>query len=266
MTFLCHTSLITRFPELYSRLATNSGNRLWYPALGLSLVLHLILMLPLPGFKSRVFLEPDNLFEISLIDPKPKAKPETKPKTQPAPEPDFKRKTKVNIDKSKTPPKKETKPDKESALAKKPSLPHKKTPPEADQLAPIKERLAQQREEQQLQQIRERLRREADPRNQARQMTLLNDYSAYLTAWLMRNWHLPEHLLNSGLEATISLTLDASGNLLRQKEEKLSGNPLFDSAMRQAVTRSSPFPPFPKELQLLQEEFSVNFNPKNLRP
>ncbi|MBN2704859.1 MAG: TonB C-terminal domain-containing protein [Deltaproteobacteria bacterium] len=266
MTLSCRALLLTLLPEPYSRLTTKSGNQLWYPALGLSLLLHLILLLPLPGFKSRVFLEPTDLLEISLLDPKPESKPEAKPKTQPTPEPDFKRKTKVNIDKNPTAPKKEKKLDKESALAKKPSLPNKKTRPEADKLAPIKERLAQQREAQRLNQIRERLRRETDPKNQARQMTLLNDYSAYLTAWLMRNWHLPEHLLNSGLEASISLTLDASGNLLRQKEDKLSGNPLFDSAMRQAVTRSSPFPPFPEELQLLQEEFIVNFNPKNLRP
>ena len=81
----------------------------------------------------------------------------------------------------------------------------------------------------------------------------------------MRNWHLPEHLLNSGLEATISLTIDASGKLLKQSEEQLSDSPIFNHAMRQAVVNASPFPPFPAGLNIPQEEFVVTFNPNNLK-
>jgi TonB family protein len=80
----------------------------------------------------------------------------------------------------------------------------------------------------------------------------------------MRNWHLPEHLLNSGLEATICLTIAASGTLLSQTEEQLSGNTIFDHAMRQAINNANPFPPFPAELTIPQEEFVITFNPNNI--
>jgi protein TonB len=191
-------------------------------------------------------------------NPKAAAKPRIKQKTS--------RKLKRKPRRKPAPPKKHKKVTRKSTLARKKSKPRKQKPKAADKrLAEIKKKLARQREEEKLAAIRQRLKQENSPAAQARRNTLLQEYQQLLKAWLMRNWHLPEHLLNSGLEATISLTIDASGQLISQKEEKLSGNLLFDNAMRQAVAGAEPFPPFPPDLKIPQEEFVITFNPNNLK-
>ncbi len=202
--------------------------------------------------------------EVKLVTPEPRPRHQPKPSPPPA-KPSFKRKVKTKINKKPATLKKPKTIAKESPLARHRSVPKKKPAPTSDKLTEIKNRLARQREEQKLNDIRQRLRQAASPAARAQQASLTNTYNNQLSAWLMRNWHLPEHLLNSGLEATISLTIDASGKLLKQSEEKLSGNPIFDHAMRQAVTNATPFPPFPAELNIPQEEFVVTFNPNNLK-
>ncbi|MEA1922358.1 MAG: energy transducer TonB [Pseudomonadota bacterium] len=197
----------------------------------------------------------------------PESIPRHQPKPSPPPaKPSFKRKIKTKINKKPATLKKQKTVVKESPLARRRSVPKKKPAPTSDKLTEIKKRLARQREEQKLNDIRQRLRQESSPAARARQASLTQVYNNQLKAWLMRNWHLPEHLLNSGLKATISLTIDTSGQLLEQSEEKLSGNPIFDNAMRQAVTNATPFPPFPAELNIPQEEFVITFDPNNLKP
>ncbi|MEA3332499.1 MAG: energy transducer TonB [Pseudomonadota bacterium] len=200
-----------------------------------------------------------------MVSPKPIPRRQPKPSAPPA-KPKFKQKIKTKINKKPASLKKQKSVVKESPLARSRSVPKKKPAPTSNKITEIKKRLARQREEQKLNYIRQRLRQAASPAAQAQQASLTKVYQTKLAAWLMRNWHLPEHLLNSGLDATISLTIDKSGTLLNQSEEKVSNNPIFDHAMRQAVINATPFPPFPAELNIPQEEFIINFNPNNLKP
>ena len=242
----------------------NGSNRAFKIALVLSFTLHVLLLLPSLLSKSpRRPLPNENLVEVKLIakTQKPKA---TLRKPAQRIKPTLKRKRKLKRKKKSVPKKKSRKVTKESTLARRRSVPRKKKPETDNKLDEIKKRLAQQQEEKKLDQIRQRLRSSTSPEAKARQSSLTQAYNRTLTAWIMRNWHLPEYLLNSGLEATISLTIAASGALLSQTEEQLSGNAIFDHAMRQAVNNANPFPPFPAELTLPQEEFVITFNPNNI--
>ena len=237
-------------------------------ALCLSLTIHIIALIPIPRFKPS----PDfaNLMEVSLVAPKTLKQHQSKP--PPPVKPSFKAKIKTKIKKKPAALKKQKTVVKKSPLAEHRSIPKKNQTRASDKLAEIKKKLALEREEQKLldekrklDDIRQRHQRELSSTAMIRQAHLTQAYQTQLKAWLMRNWHLPEHLLNSGLEATISLTIDASGKLLEQNEEKLSNNRIFDHAMRQAVINANPFPPFPSELNIPREEFVITFNPNNLK-
>jgi len=245
--------------------AFTNRNRAFEIALMLSLCLHVMLFFSPRLLKSRRIPNlNENLVEINLV--KNISKPATQPKKKAHPnaKPILKQKRKLKSKKKSAPVKKPKNVVKKSSLARRRSRPRKKTPPQNNHLNDIKKRLARQREETKLNAIRQRLHNDLSPAARARQASLTQTYNRTLTAWIMRNWHLPEYLLNSGLEATISLTITASGTLLTQKEERLSGNSIFDHAMRQAIADANPFPPFPQELTIPQEEFVINFNPKNI--
>lgn len=243
----------------------NGPNRAFKIALGLSLILHALLFMPSLLSKPRKRALPsENLVEVKLVSNKPIAKSAPKKKLQKTRKPILKQKRKLKSKKKRVPKKKSRDIAKKSTLARRPSKPKKKTPATDNKLDKIKKRLARQQEEEKLNQIRQRLRSSASPADKARQNSLTQSYNRTLTAWIMRNWHLPEYLLNSGLEATISLKIDASGALLSETEEQLSGNTIFDHAMRQAIKNANPFPPFPAELTIPQEEFVITFNPNNI--
>ncbi|MCD6292293.1 MAG: TonB C-terminal domain-containing protein [Deltaproteobacteria bacterium] len=233
-------------------------------ALCLAFVLHALILIPFPQFRSRPLLDPSNLVEVNLVAPKSITQHHTKPSPPPA-KPKLKRKIKTKIKKKPATLKKPKTVVKKSALARRPSVPKKKAAPTNNKLNEIKKRLSRQRDEQKLNNIRQRLRQESSPAARALQASLTQVYNNQLKTWLMRNWHLPEHLLNSGLVATVSLTIDASGELIQQSEEKLSGNFTFDHALRQAIINATPFPPFPAELNIPQEEFVITFDPNNLK-
>ncbi|MCK5540393.1 MAG: TonB C-terminal domain-containing protein [Deltaproteobacteria bacterium] len=236
-------------------------------ALCLSFTLHIIVLIPIPRFK----LSPDfaNLMEVSLVAPK--SRQEHQSKLPPPFKPNFKQKLKTKIKNKPAALKKQKTITKKSPLAKRRSIPKKNQARTSNKLAEIKKKLALEREEQKLldekrklDDIRQRHQRELSSTAMIRQARLIMAYQTQLKAWLMRNWHLPEHLLNSGLEATISLTIDASGKLLEQFEEKLSNNLIFDNAMRQAIINANPFPSFPADLNIPREEFVITFNPNNI--
>ncbi|MBN2808912.1 MAG: TonB C-terminal domain-containing protein [Deltaproteobacteria bacterium] len=241
-----------------------NSERAWPLALCLSLALHMIILLPPSMFISRPKITPGALMEVHLVAPQTSPQPPAKPDKIPD-KPEFKEKIKTKIRKKPAALQKPKITPKESPLARRPSVPVKKAPPIQEKLDEIKARLEQQREAEKLNEIRQRLHQELSPAAQARQASLTQTYQMQLKAWLMRNWHLPEHLLNSGLVSIVSLTIDASGKLLKQQEEKLSGNPIFDNAMRQAVINACPFPPFPTELDLSREEFVITFDPNDLK-
>jgi outer membrane biosynthesis protein TonB len=202
--------------------------------------------------------------EVKLVTPQ-KSLPKPAKTSQPPSKPVIKRKIKTKINKKPATLKKEKITTKESPLARRKSVPKKKPAPTSSKLTEIKERLARQKDDEKLHDIRQRLRQEASPEAKALQASLTQTYQMQLKAWLMRNWHLPEHLINSGLEATINLTIDAQGKLLAQTEEELSDNPIFNHAMHQAIINATPFPAFPKELNIPQEEFVITFSPNNLK-
>ncbi len=239
-------------------------------ALGVSILIHILILLPLTDYNPFRFNPAGQTVKVQLLEPRAVARTRKKPSRQVKKTVVKHRKQRKLKQKPKKKPVKTKKPkpvSKKSLLARKKSRPRKPKPQKAadSRLAKIKKKLARQQEEEKLAAIRQRLQAESSPAAQARRNALLQEYQELLRAWLMRNWHLPEHLLNSGLEATISLTIDASGQLLSQKEEKLSGNLLFDNAMRQAVAGAQPFPPFPPDLKLPREEFVITFNPNNLK-
>lgn len=243
----------------------NGTNRTFKIALALSFILHALLLMPsLLSKPSKRPLPSENLVEVKFVTNKQTPKTSPKKKIKKTSKPILKHKRKLKTKKKPAPQKKPRDTVKESTLARRRSKPKKKTPAASNKLDEIKKRLARQQEEEKLNEIRQRLRSNASPAAKARQNSLTQTYNRTLTAWIMRNWHLPEHLLNSGLEATISLTITASGTLLNQTEEQLSGNTIFDHAMRQAISNANPFPPFPAELTIPQEEFVITFNPNNI--
>lgn len=257
----------TSSPDLLSDhifLHFDNHDKGWWLALSLSFILHIVILLPASLPRTRPAFDSADLMKIKLVAPQESPKKTAKPVKKVSP-PGFKRKIKTKINKKPKSLKKRKVTAKDSPLARRKSIPKKKPAPANNKLDSIKKRLARQEEEKKLDAIRQRLRQESSPAARARQLSLTQEYQNQLAAWLMRNWHLPEHLLNSGLEATICLTIDASGKLLLQNEEKLSSNPLFNHAMRQAVINASPFPPFPETLNIPQEEFVITFNPNNLK-
>jgi protein TonB len=241
----------------------------WPLALAISLLLHFLLFFPLNHLCRQLQPIESGLVEVSLIKPAGKPKKPAKSKPQPV-KPTKKHKTKPHLKaKTKKKPLKKRRPKvvKKAPLARKKRPPRKHSPATNSQLNKIKKKLARQQEEERLAAIRKRLRNEPSvPISGAQRQNLLATYQQLLKAQLMRHWHLPEPLLKSGLEATVSLTITASGRLVSQQEEKLSGNLIFDNAMRQAIINATPFPPFPAELKLPEEEFVITFNPRELQP
>ncbi len=133
-------------------------------------------------------------------------------------------------------------------------------------LAAIKKRYARAEQRKELDKIRQKLAEEkqqeagAPAAGQARVML----YAEQLKAWITRHWNLPEMLAREKLSATVSLTIDAAGNLLEQKIERLSGNQLFDDSILLAIKRAAPFPPFPPVMHQEREEFVITFEPRDV--
>ncbi len=244
----------------------HSPNRAAPVALVLSLLLHLLLLTPLEHWCRSAPAPGETLIKVSLLQPTPRATPQAPPRPQ-RPQHKSRPRLKAKPKRLKR-PKKHARSVKQAPLAHRKKPRRKRAPATSPQLEALKKRLARQREEERLAAIRRRLRAETAtlPPSGTGSQARLREYQQHLKALLLRHWQLPEPLLSSGLEATVSLTIAASGKLLQQKEEKLSGNLIFDNAMRQAIRNAAPFPPFPPELALPQEEFVIKFNPRELHP
>lgn len=71
----------------------------------------------------------------------------------------------------------------------------------------------------------------------------------YLDAVLARvqeNWEIPTFLAKQNLSAQVQIFIDSVGRLRGTRFIRNSGNELFDSAVQQALQRSTPFPPPPQ--------------------
>lgn len=87
---------------------------------------------------------------------------------------------------------------------------------------------------------------------------------AFVQAFIQENWALSPYLLDQSrlrnLEAKATLIYAASGEMIRYRINKPSGNQQFDDSLKRAITKSKQLPqPLPKQLELL-----VTFNLKEM--
>jgi len=133
----------------------------------------------------------------------------------------------------------------------------------------IRRKLAKIEQENTVSRIKERLTRNKTAHPPAALSAVgnyqLNRYAEQLKSWITEHWQLPELLSQEKLSATISLTISATGNLVKQNPEKMSGNQLFDDSILKAIARSAPFPPFPPAMDKTQEEFIITFDPHDMQ-
>lgn len=153
---------------------------------------------------------------------------------------------------------------KKSAIKKRPAARNKKP-----DLTKIRRKLAEEEHKKMIDQIKARLARNKTANPPAATSAVgkyqLNRYAEQLKSWITDHWQLPELLLKEKLSATVSLTINAAGNLVKQHSEKMSGNQLFDDSILKAIARAAPFPPFPPTMDKTQEEFIITFNPNDIQ-
>ncbi|MCX6129762.1 MAG: TonB C-terminal domain-containing protein [Proteobacteria bacterium] len=77
-----------------------------------------------------------------------------------------------------------------------------------------------------------------------------NRYKGYLLGILKRNYAMPKtyQLSQANLEATLAVTINVRGELMKVSVDTGSGDTVFDEYCMQTVQKSSPFNPPPKEL------------------
>jgi len=80
------------------------------------------------------------------------------------------------------------------------------------------------------------------------------DYVSLVTSRIHQNWIYPESSPQN-LEMTVLLRVRKDGSASVERVIKGSGNPLFDRSVQRAITKSSPFPPPPQEMEI-QATFS----------
>lgn len=79
--------------------------------------------------------------------------------------------------------------------------------------------------------------------------TLFDDYYSKIRDEIWQEWIYPD-TGQKDLETIISIRIMKDGIVSVQKIEKSSGNPLFDSSAIKAVTKASPLPPPPYEMEI----------------
>jgi colicin import membrane protein len=76
-----------------------------------------------------------------------------------------------------------------------------------------------------------------------------DSYYALVTRKIWSEWIYPESDL-SGLEVVITIKIDSEGKVISQEIEKSSGNILFDRSAVKAISKASPLPPPPVEMEI----------------
>lgn len=74
-------------------------------------------------------------------------------------------------------------------------------------------------------------------------------YMRDLQQRVKRNWILPKEVSQKHIVATVNFTVDRSGRLLDCKITKSSGIPEADKAVKDAIEKTAPFRPLPKEFK-----------------
>jgi colicin import membrane protein len=86
--------------------------------------------------------------------------------------------------------------------------------------------------------------------------TLFDQYYSAITKEIWQQWIYPPSIGEKDLEAVIAIKILKDGTTIVQKVEKSSGNSLFDRSALKALTKASPLPPPPYEM-----EIGVRFSP-----
>jgi len=76
-----------------------------------------------------------------------------------------------------------------------------------------------------------------------------DSYYSMIYRKIWSEWAYPD-AGSSGLEAIISIKIDRDGRIISHDIEKASGNALFDRSAVNAVTKASPLPPPPYEMEI----------------
>jgi colicin import membrane protein len=76
-----------------------------------------------------------------------------------------------------------------------------------------------------------------------------DSYYALITRKIWGEWIYPD-FGSSGLEVIISLKIEKDGRIVSHEIEKPSGNALFDRSAMNAVSKASPLPPPPVEMEI----------------
>ena len=76
-----------------------------------------------------------------------------------------------------------------------------------------------------------------------------DSYYALITRRIWSEWIYPE-TGSAGLEVIITVKLDREGKVISHEIEKSSGNSLFDRSALKAISKASPLPPPPVEIEI----------------
>ncbi|MEC4684188.1 MAG: cell envelope integrity protein TolA [Nitrospirota bacterium] len=86
--------------------------------------------------------------------------------------------------------------------------------------------------------------------------SLIAGYYALVQERVWSEWVFPEFRTGQGLEAVVNIKIYRNGRVKIQGIKKSSGNTLFDRSVLRAISKASPLPPPPYEL-----EIAVRFTP-----
>jgi TonB family protein len=242
--------------------------RIIHKALGISLLIHLaiaisLVVLPLVAVKKRY----TPVYQVSLVtqpEPKPK-KPVVQPQEKKPPE-----KKPTKVEKKAAPTKKEKKEAKKKEPVKKKDPVKKK---EAKKKVAVKKETKKDKE-QSLRRVQRRIdeiRKKQVTQQSIEQERLRtsrivevrrNAYFDAIAAHIQANWSLLKNQMEDvGILTTdVGLQVRRDGTVTRIVIEKPSGNALFDDFAVRAVKRSTPLPPFPKELTETKLEITIGLS------
>lgn len=238
------------------------------PALGLSVVMHVVLVLIL-FFGVRFQSSPPAQVMVELWDPPPpppapavEVKPPPPPPpvvVKPEPEPEVKKPDIVLPEKPKPKPKPEAKKPEPKPAPPKRDLAFEKMLREqavAEQKALDDQRrkLDEQRKERELKDLI--ARQQLDARNKA-----LAGWTDRIRAKIRGNIILPQDIPGNP-EAIFDVTLLPSGEVLSVRKRKSSGHAGYDDSVERAILRSSPLP-LPDDRSLFQRQLELRFRPQD---
>jgi len=212
-----------------------SSIKLLHKALGISLLVHLAIIVALtvfPLLSAREHYTP--LYQVSMV-----TLPEPKPK-----------KTTVPVRKKKPPAKKPTSREKKAAPRQKKQKKkevRKKGTTDAQSL---------KRVQRSIHEIKERMVSRQNLQEEYLKTSKIieakrNAYFDAIAARIQANWSLLKNQMENvgALRTDIGLHIQRDGTVTQIVIEKPSGNALFDEFAVRAVKKSTPLPPFPKELR-----------------